>query len=674
MNKHRKRVCRLAAEISALLAAGALSGPVLAQQAVSTLAPVKVQGQAQPAEANPVQVEQSRLAQTQARDLREAVAGQAGVEVGGGGAAIAQKIYVRGVEENLLNVTLDGARQNGFIFHHQGRNLIDPQLLKRVEITKGTPTAVAGPGALAGSISMSTKDARDLLREGQSLGGMLGGGLSSNAGWRSNLGVYGIAAEGLDFLAWGSTQKQRSYRDGQGKLMSDTGSEQDNSLFKAGWDFLPGQRLAVSHVKVADEGKRYLRPHMVAFSAANSTPLPSKFSRETSTVKWTAEASGKLPAVELSTYRDDNSYMRTVSGREHGEEVITSGTDALLTSRIGNHKLEYGLNYVSAESAAINPANVRRASYVNGATNSGMESSETLGVFLQDALSLGEHWLLGAGTRYDRYEYRDNHAQTFKANGFSPNTSLSFLPTDASSIRLGYAEALRGAGLKEAYMLDNGPGPRIYKNDAELKEERARNLELSADHRGQNWGVRGAVYSQTVSDYIDINYDGGKVRRSNMGTLKNRGWELGGDWSLNDTRLGLSVAHSKPKLNGQPLNDANFGLGVATGRSWKLGLNQDLKRWNLELGWDARYVEGHDTVAADNAALAYRKSGYVVHDLSASWLPLGQDRLAVRFAIKNVFDRDYYDQSTYAYNAANNQYLGMAEPGRDLRVDVSYKF
>src|SRR5690554_4454177 len=55
-----------------------------------------------------------------ANDLEDVFRHSPEVIVGGGQAA-GQKIYVRGVEDVNLNVTVDGARQSAYLFHHQGR-------------------------------------------------------------------------------------------------------------------------------------------------------------------------------------------------------------------------------------------------------------------------------------------------------------------------------------------------------------------------------------------------------------------------------------------------------------------------------------------------------------------------------------------------------------------------
>lgn len=62
--------------------------------------------------------------------------GESSVTVSGG-ASLAQKVFVNGIEESLLSVTIDGARQNKSAFHHAGNVLLDPELLKQVEISRG---------------------------------------------------------------------------------------------------------------------------------------------------------------------------------------------------------------------------------------------------------------------------------------------------------------------------------------------------------------------------------------------------------------------------------------------------------------------------------------------------------------------------------------------------------
>ena len=71
-------------------------------------------------------VNRRQIEEQQPRDTRETLQNETGVAVGGGGNAIAQKVYAREIEDTMLNITLDGVPQGGNVFHHQGRVLIDP--------------------------------------------------------------------------------------------------------------------------------------------------------------------------------------------------------------------------------------------------------------------------------------------------------------------------------------------------------------------------------------------------------------------------------------------------------------------------------------------------------------------------------------------------------------------
>jgi hemoglobin/transferrin/lactoferrin receptor protein len=105
---------------------------------------------------------------------------------------ISQKVYVNGIEETNLAVTVDGARQNNKLFHHAGTNLIDPELLKAVRVGSGVGPADTVPGALGGSLAYETKDLSDLLVEGDNFAGAIGLEYNFNGHvFDRNLSLYG---------------------------------------------------------------------------------------------------------------------------------------------------------------------------------------------------------------------------------------------------------------------------------------------------------------------------------------------------------------------------------------------------------------------------------------------------------------------------------------------------
>lgn len=670
MTPHRPSTLYLRVTPLATAAVLSCAQAAWAQTAVApadtTLAPVTVK--ARPVEDGDV-ISAKALADAQAKDAREALQSVPGISVGGGGNAIAQKVYVRGLEDTLLGITLDGAPQGGYLYHHQGRLLIDPGLLKSVQVQKGVASASAGPGTLAGALNFTTLDAADLLVAGQNLGGRVGLGGFSNKGWKASLSGYGQSADKVfDGLVSVARQDIDEYQDGQGQQVIHSGSTQDSALAKLNWRPAPGHQFSLGLNHFNDEGVRFLRPNMVDF-ARSGAPMPQTYARDQLTLGYRHAGSADAPAIEATLFNDDNRNERTVTatGRTYGEQVTGRGVNAMLSQRWGNHRLKLGLNHHAYEADALNPANRSVAPYGNGS-----ETASVSGLFIEDSVALTERWQLSAGLRLDHYRYRDDHAQRFSSTGASPSLGLHYAATEALNLHASAGSTLRGAGLKETFLLDNGPG---YRNVADLKAERARNLALGFDAALGPVVLRGEVFRQTIGHYIAYAFDADdNAIRHNGGELRSTGYELGLDTRVGALQAGASVAHSKPQLNGVPLSDGDFGAGVATGRTWNLRLAYALPAQGLDFGWTTRVIESLSYAPASDPTQRLTKAGYAVHDVHAVWKPAGARGPQLKLAVHNLFDKFYFDQATYAYHTGFAKVLGYPEPGRDVRVELGWQF
>lgn len=63
--------------------------------------------------------------------------------------------------------------------------------------------------------------------------------------------------------------------------------------------------------------------------------------------------------------------------------------------------------------------------------------------------------------------------------------------------------------------------------------------------------------------------------------------------------------------------------------------------------------------------------------VDVNWLPQGDECLVVTLGIRNLFDKSYQEQGGYTYyldstGAASGQ--GFTEPGRNVRLDVTWKY
>ena len=663
----------LKATVAGLLLAlhsGAFADTVLPTLTVDADAPVTD---------NVVTIKADDIAKEGARDMRELLQNEVGLSVGGGGNAITQKLYIRGLEDTMLYTTLDGAPQGGNLYHHQARIVIDPTLLKSVDIDKGSSAASAGPGALAGSIRLTTKDASDLLREGQTVGAIINGGVSSNDGKRYGATAYGRLGGNLDLLVSGNRNDTDDYESGNGQKQLYTASELTTGLFKTTWRPAAAHALSLGYVDVHEEASRFLRPQFGFLPPPQSgTPMPQSFDRETFTGSYRFDGGNGVPTVDLSLFNDDNAYIRTntsailgkPAGYRYGESVEARGANLLLISKLGNIALRYGGNYHRFDAKAINPTGTGALN--QGLANTSKEEADVKGVFAEAAIPLGDRVLLGAGIRYDWYSLTDNHSQNIDTGGASPGLNLTWAATDALTLRATASRAVRGAGIKETLLIDNGPGPNRYVNNPNMDEEHATNLEAGFNYTAHGFKVFGSVYKLTIDDYIGTIFAPPVVSRDNIGKVESPGYELGAGWQSGNVRVSASVTHSEPELDGRTLIGSDFALGLANGRTWTLEAGYALPQWKLDLAWNARVVEKHDSLDPADNVTPVTLAGYAVHDFYANWEPLGRDKLLVTFSVRNVFDKQYFDQATYSFNAGT-QY-GYAEPGRDFRLDLAWKF
>ncbi|RFA27786.1 hypothetical protein CAI21_14340 [Alkalilimnicola ehrlichii] len=194
--------------------------------------------------------------------VKELFAAESSVAVSGG-PSLSQKVFVNGIDENNLAVSIDGARQNNRVFHHAGTNIIDPALLKLARVDAGVAPADAGPGALGGAIVYETVDVDDLLAPGRSLGGFVTGGFASNGEtWRTGAATYGRAGS---FEALGYVQRAQGddYKDGAGDTVPGTRTDLLSLLGKLAYE-QDGHRVEFSAEQLRDHAKRPFRANIGA--------------------------------------------------------------------------------------------------------------------------------------------------------------------------------------------------------------------------------------------------------------------------------------------------------------------------------------------------------------------------------------------------------------------------
>ncbi|WP_051221580.1 TonB-dependent receptor domain-containing protein [Neptunomonas japonica] len=595
-------------------------------------------------------INQDSLDNFQAADLEDVFQHNPDVSVGGG-FSTGQKIYVRGIEDTNLNISIDGAQQAGYLFHHQGRVSIEPELLKQVEVQAGAGLATDGPGALGGAIRFITKDPEDLLRKGEKFGGLVKLGYFDNSnGVKLHSSLFGRLSDDISILASLTQQDAGNTVDGEGNEQGNTKSKINSGLIKVVGQLSEDETLRFSYDFRYDDGTRNVRPHFITAGWNQANKQESH--RDTANLQYNLNPAGDKVDLQANLYYTKAYISQKPSGSTRdGAGVKSIGFDLRNTQQIDNHSLTYGTDF-------------RRDTgyYINSSTPGFQdEVLNVAGLYAQDQIALTEKLTLNTGLRYDYYDIDDNTGQTFKTKGLSPNIGLNYAVNQALDIHGGYARALRGVNVKEAYLLN------FATNDPNRKAEKADNFELGFDYSKNRISFGATAYVSHINNAVT------RVSRSvygNEGDVENKGVTayVGYNWDNTDLHLGYS--YNRPEIDGKPLDDGDMAIGTAVGDTLTASVTHMLPEKNLEFGWSSQVVQRLTDVPSGRS----EKAGYAVHDAYAKWYPQGNEDLAVTLTVKNMFDKQYLSHASYGVSTSSGQVIGLPEAGRDIRLTLAARF
>lgn len=630
------------------------------------------------------------IEQFQANDLADVFRESPSVSVGGS-VGVAQKIFIRGLEDAYLNVTVDGAQQTSTLFHHIGRVTLDPDLLKQIDVQAGAGEATSGPGAIGGSIRFKTKDAQDLLRGDEQFGGRVKASYFSNEGTRYSGSLYGKLSDSWGLLGYYSTVDRDNFEDGDGNEVLGTAADQDLMFLKASGYIADNQYLSISAEQRDEEGEFSARPNWVVLEGA---PLyPSEAERDTYVANYRFDHSA-LVFLEATAYQTSSSFR---GGRfDFLSDIDTYGFDIRNTTDISNHVFTYGIDYRKDE--------VESGPGVGPVQNA--EEGSVMGIYAQAHSNITPELLLSYGVRYDDFDFQqqiliDDYYGTpvtdepsgLDDNELSFNVGLEYQLTEAWTLGLGYAEAARGKQIGDGFTLDeylyDGEDVPVVASD--VVPETVTNIEASIEYSANNLNARLSAYESTIDDVLFSGYQGNSVF-NNIGDLESSGVEfnLAYRWDSVDVYFGFSSVdvelmpredlYSVP-YNSIDINGYEFvGLGNSRGDTWVLGADYTVTA-DISVGFNITMVDdiNIDTLhqALENgwtdSLYPLNKADYTLVDIYGEWEVTNDLRL--NLAVTNLFDEAYIDHSSVGdYSEVFPSVIGPQEAGRDIRLSVTYDF
>ncbi|MCJ7871525.1 TonB-dependent receptor [Phaeobacter sp. J2-8] len=593
------------------------------------------------------EITEEELADRNPSTVKDVFVGESSVSVSGG-AAMAQKVMVNGIEESQLAVTIDGARQNKGAFHHTGNVLLDPALLKSVAVSEGLAPADAGPGALGGALAYTTKDAGDLLAPDDTFGGRLSLTTGTNGtGLRSSLALYGVTG-GFDWLLSGTLQEGDDYEDGDGDRIDGTGAELSDYMVKLGFTSDTGKRLAFSASQTEDTGPRasqggFIRSDFAGLtSPARPTDIIDGYARRSSytlTYSDTQPQGNFAPYLQL-TYNEQEVDVGDVTGVNKS----LSGT-AKNEWQLGNGTLTAGMDFFDETAEATEGAD-------------GAESRFNFGLFAQARQDLTDRISVSYGGRYDFQRFEGADGSDFEEGGASVNAAVDVLLTDGLSLNAGIASTWGGFALGEAALVN-------YRTDWNydgFASTRAHSARIGLRYDTGPWAFGGALFHTEINDVSAILPSGGN--RGALTDMTSQGFD--GSISYTGARgfAKLNYTFADVQLDDDEIATTAYYFGRPMGHIIALEAGYDLS--------DEWRIGGNAEVALENKIGSLDLPAYEVANVFASYAPTAVEGLEIRLGIDNLFDATYASRSSDGLDLSAIEPLN--EPGRTFTLTASLQF
>jgi hemoglobin/transferrin/lactoferrin receptor protein len=620
-----------------------------------------------------------------------------GVDVGGAH-SLNQRITIRSMDDKDLRISIDGANQNTYMFHHMGNLQIHADILESVDIDVGNNSVLNG--GLGGSVRFKTKEAKHLLDAGAQFGGRVQGSYADNSGDSVALTGYGQLTDTVDVLAYFNQVKRNNYDVGGGKILNQDGAEiagtdgtvrglegqVEDTLIKFGWDLAAGHRLKLGYESYTDKGDYSQRPDMglatgLAIANALKVPLvyPTEFTRDTTTLSYEAElgANTTLNAAIYSNkstfWRDETAYTRAPTVNQG--DADNTGVNLLATTKIAggvSQVFNYGVEQIQYETAYT----------VDGAALAS-ENADNTAAFIEDQVETEQGFNFIPGLRYESNDI-DSTLTSKRYSAVTGALAVEYEANDNLLLRVSSTSLFKAPEIGEVFIgagLYDLPNPNI---EAETGSNSQFSIAYQAGILGaDNFSTGITLFQTDIDNYIyDYAEDAdGDYWKDNIGSMQIEGYEAYVGYNLNSLKLLLTYSSAESELSALPEYAVFDGarLDRQQGDSLSLSADYTFTSLNLSLHWDALWVKDVASgLDIDGATLENAKDGYAVHNLSAHWQPAAVKGLGLTLGVDNVFDEFYASQSsrtgTSFHPRFGRLYLMDYEPGRSVKLTVSYGF
>ena len=608
-----------------------------------------------------------------------------GVYVGGTN-GMNQKIYMRGVSDRGLNITIDGAKQNGNTFHHNADLLIDPDLIKAIDVEVGSRSVVNGSGALGGSVAFKTVDAKDLLESGEKIGAKIKTGYASNnSEFSQGLMLFTAPVEGLDFIAAINHKGYDYGKSGNKRKIGGDGNDL-SYLLKLGYSFLDAHRISISREHNEFKGMYPMRAEFGSWYSDSNAVDNRKYERDTTTLKYEYKPSDLLN-LEVTVYntehKKDDPVLKILGVKTNG---INAKAKSIVETGTLTQTFRYGAEFYQSKN-------------FNKPDNHYPEKVNNYSIYAEDALNFSS-LTITPGIRYTHHELKSYDGRagnvksyTYKFNEFTPALALDYEIIKGLNAFASYARVFRGPDVMESMMASGSSRGRAlnWAANKDLKATTGNSYETGLKYHGDiseasSYSLSAKYFMTKYKNLIvDNNAAGGGVNqtlvRINAGGADISGVELLARLNLDALSLAASYTHQKVKYKDRVAkpNGSYYTSNIIgyrdQGDKYTFNAEYAFSRIDTLIGYNLIYFASKNTVSASNDKSAKIPS-YAVSDIYATYAPSsGKFKgLEINAGIYNLFNKAYASQSQRTADYTGNPDYVDWEPGRNFKVNVSYKF
>ena len=388
------------------------------------------------------------------------------------GRSFTEDLHIRGIHGGAIYL-IDGQRISDS-YTGYGRDIVDTDLLKKVEIMKGPSSVEYGSDGLAGAISYVTKDPSDLVEGGDRYLSINVSTQQSNKQEKFNFltAAAGENIEGLLQLVHrglnetkihdGFSLDANPFEGNQKSLLAKTIiHSSETTIFslvadmqewdgdwivntEKGFVYFPAPR-AVSSSIGEDEGSRERINFKIDLSPKNSSLLDTGsftvFTQDTEqrqlTVQQQVSFLNGMQAAPTPTMR--------VSDFEFNQSLKGMTLQAYKT--LTKHQMVYGLDYERTETTR--PRMRAETNLITGTVSFSVDGenypnktfpdskSVRKALFFNDRINLSDNQILSLGVRYDNYELNTS-IDSYFLNGNSLGYQIKDVGDSETSIKVGY--------------------------------------------------------------------------------------------------------------------------------------------------------------------------------------------------------------------------------------------